>query len=155
MGNKEKKIAELKSKKKGDIIVAAVFQLFPLLSIFFIAVGVINRGETVNTIICLVLGFLPAEVIAFLLILNAKKCSKLIAEEEARPSEPPAEFAKTLYNNDGYTYNTAREFYLAQTGRNPKKLTRMMLRRLQKNILMPNFTDFRSALRIMMLLRFK
>ena len=50
MGNKEKKIAELKSKKKGDIIVAAVFQLFPLLSIFFIAVGVINRGDTVNTI---------------------------------------------------------------------------------------------------------
>ena len=124
MGNKEKKIAELKSKKKGDIIVAAVFQLFPLLSIFFIAVGVINRGETVNTIICLVLGCLPAEVIALLLFLDVKKCKKLIAAEEARPSEPPAEYAKTLYNNDGYTYNTAREFYLAQTGRNPKKLTR-------------------------------
>ena len=123
MGNKEKKIAELKSKKKGDIIVAAVFQLFPLLSIFFVAVGVINRGDTVNTIICLVLGFLPAEVIALLLFLDVKKCKKLIAAEEAKPYEPPVEFAETLYKDWGLSYNTARDFYCAKTGKNPKKLT--------------------------------
>ena len=124
MGNKEKKIAELKSRKRRDIIVAFVFQLLPLTCIFMVMVGAINKGDVAGTIVCLLLGILPAEVVALLLFLDVKKCKKLIAEEEAKTYEPPVEFAKTLYKDWGLTYNTACEFYCAQTGKNPKKLTR-------------------------------
>ena len=118
------KIEELKSRKKGDIIIAIVFQLLPLLSIFFVVAGVVNKGDIVSTILCLVMGFMPAEVVALVLLLDVKKCKKLIENEEQNPTKPPELFAKTLFKDDGYTYNIACDFYCKNTGKNPKKFTR-------------------------------
>ena len=115
------KIEELKSRKTGDITIAIIFQLFPLISIFFVIIG---SKEIIGSILCLLVGILPAEVVALILLLDVRKCKKLIEKEEQNPTKPPEQFAKTLFKDDGYTYNTACDFYCKNTGKNPKKFTR-------------------------------
>ena len=122
MENKNKKTRkeELKSAIKGNIIIAAVFQLFPIVGIFF---ALFCTADRIGSIVCLAISILPAEAVALALLLQNRKFKQQIKEEELHPTVN-AEYAPTLFKNDGYTYEKACELYCKQFEKKPGKLTK-------------------------------
>ena len=103
--------------------VIAVLQV-PALASFFMAFAAPYVWHESTSRAWLIVGIVLEAVSAlFLLIIRSSKVKK--AEEDKHPAKSDADlfYAEALYENPGYTYDTACENYCKQYGKDPKSLT--------------------------------